>query len=127
MGADMKTAWAWAGLAAAIGAGYLVGQEIRAREIVAVNPADIQWEKAGKAGEGIWSHHVSGSAAGGAAVDLIKFAKGAKVPLHYHSANHVVTVVSGRLVIGKSGAPSETGGMEVAAGGYYTIPARSPH
>ena len=97
------------------------------KDIVAVKPSAIKWEKAEGMPEGIWVTHLTADSKAAPFVDQLKLARGARVPLHWHSANHIVTVQSGTLVIGKEGKPDESMGMEVGAGGYYRIPAKAPH
>lgn len=100
-------------------------QEKEAAGIQAVTASGIKWEKPEGAPAGIMAFHVSGDAKQGPIVDLLKFAAGTKVPLHYHSANHVVTVLSGVLVIGNSA--EDVKGTAVEAGGYFIIPSKTPH
>jgi len=97
------------------------------KDIVAVKPSAIKWEKPEGAPEGIMISHLTGEANASPFVDMMKFAAGTKVPLHYHSANHIVSVVSGTLIIGEKGMPDESTGMEVGAGGYYRLTAKAPH
>ena len=107
----------------AIGAGALLAQEFSGKELQGVQAKDIKWMKAEGLPAGCMVAHVWGEAKGGSAVDFIKFPAGTTVPLHWHSPNHVVTVVSGKLTIG--GKPGE--GTEVGPGGYFIIPGRTPH
>ncbi|HEX7896318.1 MAG TPA: cupin domain-containing protein [Planctomycetota bacterium] len=95
--------------------------------LVSVQAGDIPWQKAEGLPAGVLVAHVTGDAKGGPAVDYIKFPAGVRVPLHWHSANHVVTVISGRLHIGGPGSPELEKGFEVGPGGYYKIPAKTPH
>lgn len=112
--------------AGAIVGGFCQGQDNDAPgSLTAVQARDIQWQKAEGLPAGVMVAHVSGDAKGGAAVDFIKFPAGARVPLHWHSASHVVTVLSGKLVIG--GAPGVEKELEVGPGGYFKIDGKTPH
>jgi quercetin dioxygenase-like cupin family protein len=94
------------------------------RGLTAVQAPDIEWRKAEDLPAGVMVAHVSGDAKGGAAVDFIKFPAGARVPLHWHGANHVVTVLSGKLLIGAPGLDKD---LEVGPGGYFKIAGQTPH
>jgi quercetin dioxygenase-like cupin family protein len=97
------------------------------KDIVAVKASAVKWEKPEGMPEGLWVSHLSGESKTAPFVDMMKFAGGTRVPLHYHSANHLVSVVSGALIIGKEGQPDESMGMEVGPGGYFRIAAKTPH
>jgi len=97
------------------------------KDIVAVKASAIKWEKPEGAPEGIMISHLTGEANASPFVDMMKFAAGTRVPLHYHPANHIVSVVSGTLIIGKEGQPDESTGMEVGPGGFFRLTAKAPH
>jgi quercetin dioxygenase-like cupin family protein len=97
------------------------------KDLLVVKPSEIKWEKADGMPEGVWVSHLTGDSNAAPFVDMLKFSRGTRIPLHWHSANHIVTVISGTLVIGREGAPQEGMGMEVPAGGYVRITAKSPH
>ena len=97
------------------------------KDIVAVKASAIKWEKPDGAPEGIMISHLTGESSASPFVDMMKFAGGTRVPLHYHTANHIVTVVSGTLIIGKEGQPDEAAGMEVGPGGYFRLTGKAPH
>src|SRR6185295_19618219 len=92
-----------------------------------VKPSEIKWEKADGMPEGVWVSHLTSDSNAAPYVDMLKFSRGTRIPLHWHSANHIVTVISGTLVVGREGAPQDGMGMEVPAGGYVRITAKSPH
>ena len=103
------------------------GVALQDRDITAMQPAQIQWQRPdASAGmpAGMMVYHVSGEGQQGPFVDLIKFPDGTRVPLHTHSANHVVTVLSGSLTIARDGHEK---GTTVEAGGFFKIPAGTPH
>ena len=97
------------------------------KDVHAVKPGSIKWEKAEGMPEGIWVSHLTAESNAAPFVDMLKLARGTRIPLHWHSANHIVTVLSGTMVFGKEGKPDETMGMEVPAGGYVRITAKAPH
>lgn len=109
---------------------FTVAQEKREKldkDLMVVKAANVKWEKADGLPEGVWVSHLTGESNAAPFVDMMKLARGTRIPLHWHSANHIVTVVSGTMVFGKEGKPDETGGMEVGAGGFARITAKQPH
>lgn len=97
------------------------------KDLMIVKASNIKWEKAEGMPEGIWVSHLTGESDAAPFVDMLKIPRGTRIPLHWHNANHIVTVVSGTFVFGKEGKPDETMGMEVGAGGYARISAKQPH
>jgi quercetin dioxygenase-like cupin family protein len=97
------------------------------KDVLVVKPGAIKWEKADGMPDGVWVSHLTGDSNAEPFVDMLKFARGTRIPLHWHSASHIVTVLSGTMVIGKEGKPEEGMGMEVPAGGYARITAKVPH
>jgi quercetin dioxygenase-like cupin family protein len=53
---------------------------------------------------------------------LVKFAGGFSAPLHHHSADHFVTVVSGTLVLNVDGKD-----QKLPAGSFFSFSGRKPH
>lgn len=103
------------------------GKEKSDKDFMVVKPDAVKWEKAEGMPEGVMVSHLTGDTNAAPFVDMLKIARGTRVPLHWHSANHIVTVLSGTIVFGKEGRPDETMGMEVPAGGYARISAKAPH
>jgi quercetin dioxygenase-like cupin family protein len=97
------------------------------KDLLVVKPAAIKWEKAEGMPEGVWVSHLTGESSAAPFVDMLKFARGTRIPLHWHNANHIVTVLSGTMVVGREGRPDETMGMEIPAGGFARITAKMPH
>ena len=97
------------------------------KDLLVVKPAGIKWEKADGMPDGVWVSHLTGDSNAAPFVDMLKFSRGTRIPLHWHTANHIVTVLSGTMVIGKEGKPEEGMGMEIPAGGYARITAKTPH
>ena len=111
-------------LTAALAASVWLKQEKAKPEgIFAVRAQDIPWQKAEGMPAGVMVSHAAGEAKGGAAVDFLMFPAGTRVPPHWHSANHVVTVLSGKLVIGSPGEK----GQDVGPGGYFKLTGKTPH
>lgn len=113
-------------LLAALAASVWLDQEDKGKPLglSAVRAQDIAWQKAEGMPAGVMVSHAAGDAKGGAAVDFLKFPAGTRVPPHWHSANHVVTVLSGKLEIGSPGLEK---GLEVGPGGYFRIMGKTPH
>ena len=103
------------------------GREKMDKDVMVVKAANIKWEKAEGLPEGVWVSHLTGDTNAAPFVDMLKMPRGTRIPMHWHSANHIVTVVSGTLVFGKEGMPDERGGMEVGPGGFARITAKQPH
>jgi len=97
------------------------------KDLMVVKPSAIKWEKAEGLPDGIWVSHLTGESNAAPFVDMLKFARGTRVPLHRHSANQIFTVLSGAMVLGREGKPEEGMGMEVPAGGYARLTAKVPH
>ena len=53
---------------------------------------------------------------------FIKFAPGFSAPLHHHSANHHVTVISGTVVLTVDGKEHK-----LPAGSYFAFSGKKPH
>src|SRR5687767_4242178 len=109
---------------------YLTQERSREKsdsDLLVVKPGAIKWEKAEGMPEGVWVSHLTGDSNAAPFVDMLKFSRGTRIPLHWHSANHIVTVLSGTMIIGREGEPREGMGMEVPAGGYARITAKQPH
>jgi hypothetical protein len=114
-------------IAAALGAAAWFAQDKPAGTVVAVDASALRWEKAEGLPAGVRVARGTPDAKAGLFVDFIKFPAGVRVPLHWQGANQVVTVISGRLVIGGPGSPELEKGLEVGPGGFYRIPGRTPH
>lgn len=97
------------------------------KDLLVIKPSAIKWEKAEGLPEGVWISHLTGESNASPFVDMLKFPRGTRVPLHWHSSNFVITVLSGTMVFGKEGKPEEGLGMEVSSGGYARITAKAPH
>jgi quercetin dioxygenase-like cupin family protein len=111
----------------AVLAPFAAQERAKDRDILVVKPAAIKWEKSEGMPEGVWVSHLTGESGAAPFVDMIKFPRGTRIPLHWHTANHIVTVISGTMVVGKEGKPDEGMGMEIPAGGYARLTGKAPH
>jgi len=103
------------------------GREKQDKDLMVVEPSMIKWEQIEGLPDGCMSSNLAGDSKSAPFVSMFKLPRGTRVPLHYHSANRIVTVMSGTLVLGREGKPEEGTGMEIPAGGYARVPAKSPH
>jgi quercetin dioxygenase-like cupin family protein len=112
------TAALLAGLAAALPAAALA---LAAGGAVFVPAGNVKWaDVAGSPGVQIGA---LGSDPGkGASHFFLKFAGGFSAPVHHHSSNHYVTVVSGTLVLSVDGKD-----QRLPAGSYFSLTGRKPH
>ena len=58
---------------------------------------------------------------------MMKFPKGITIPAHTHTANEVVTVVSGTAIFGSGVKADPSKGAELSAGSFILVPGKSPH
>ena len=97
-----------------------------AQDPVVTKAADVKWEPHPSV-KGAFSAVQSGDPSKGACVVMMKFPKGATVPAHFHTANEVVTVVSGTALFGSGETVDLSKGAELGAGSFIQVPAKSPH
>ncbi len=92
-------------------------------EMVAVEPQSLKFEPAPGLPACAKAAPVRGDPAKGAAVLMIKFDKGCRVPWHWHSATEQVMIVSG------SGTLEMKGGKKLSfrPGAYASLPAKHVH
>ena len=96
-------------------------------KLVAVPKDKIDWKPAPGLVPGMMTAIQWGDPEKGAYQALIKFPAGALVPPHYHKLDEFATVASGAVIFGQGDVIDESKGVEVAAGGYVTIPANTAH
>jgi quercetin dioxygenase-like cupin family protein len=93
-----------------------------------VTPAkDVPWEDAPGMPAGVKTALQYGDPAKGPYIILLKFPAGFTNAPHFHSADEIVTILSGVAVTGEGRAIDASRGLEVGPGGYYVIPAKTPH
>ena len=97
------------------------------KDFTVVKPSMIKWEQIEGLPEGCMASNLTADSNTAPFVSMFKLPRGTRVPMHWHSANRIVTVISGTLVLGKEGKHEEGMGIEIPAGGYARVPAKSPH
>ena len=102
------------------------GREKMDKDLMVVKASSVKWQKAEGMPEGVMVSHLTEPDAE-PFVKMMKMPRGTSVPMHWHSANTILTVVSGTLVVGKEGRPGEGAGMDFGPGGYARISAKQPH
>lgn len=104
-------------VAAAVAAGAVVAG---GGKTVVAPAADLKWAGAGV--PGVSTAAVEGDMAKGASHFFLKYAAGLATPVHHHSADHYVTVVSGNLVLVQDGKEQKLG-----PGSYFAFTGKAPH
>lgn len=111
-------------ITAALGAAAWFAQDKPAGGLEAVDASELRWGNAEGLPAGVRVARGTPDARTGFSVDFIKFPAGTRVPLHWHSARQVVTVLSGRLVVGGPGLEKD---LALGPGGHFRIAGRTPH
>lgn len=91
-----------------------------ADKLVVVPKADLVWTKLGTAG--VAAAMVSGDMEKGASRFFLKYPVGLVTPLHHHTADHYVTVVSGTITLTVDGKDYKLG-----PGSYFELIDKKPH
>ena len=86
---------------------------------VVVPKADLKWKAMGN---GVSAAAVSGDMDKGPSRFFLKYPVGLVTPLHHHTANHHVTVVSGSITLTVGGKEHRLG-----PGSYFMLGDRAPH
>ena len=86
-----------------------------------VPAGELKWQDVPNA-KGVQIAPVQGDPSKGASHFFLKFAPGFSAPVHHHSANHYVTVVSGTLVLTVDGKDHK-----LPAGSYVAFTGKKPH
>lgn len=87
---------------------------------IVVSKADLKWKAMGNAG--VAAAAVSGDMDKGPCRFFLKYPAGLVTPLHHHTANHHVTVISGSLTLTVDGKEHRLG-----PGAYFMLGDRAPH
>src|SRR5829696_8266870 len=103
--------------AAVFSAGFVYAAE--AGKSVVLSKADLKWKPMGN---GIEAASVSGDMEKGPSRFFLKYPVGLVTPMHHHTANHHVTVVSGSITLTVGGKDHRLG-----AGSYFMLSDRAPH
>ena len=93
---------------------------LAADKSVVVAKADLKWQKLGTAG--VAAALVSGDMEKGSSRFFLKYPVGLVTPLHHHTADHYVTVVSGTITLTVDGKDHKLG-----PGSYFELTQKKPH
>ena len=88
---------------------------------VLVPPGEVKWQDVPNA-KGVQLAALQGDPSKGPSHFFLKFAPGFSAPVHFHSANHYGTVVSGTLVLSVDGQE-----RKLPAGSYFAFTGKKPH
>jgi mannose-6-phosphate isomerase-like protein (cupin superfamily) len=81
--------------------------------------SDLKWKDLGN---GVAAAPVSGNMDKGASRFFLKYPVGLVTPMHHHSTNHYVTVVSGTITLTVEGKEHKLG-----PGAYFALTNKAPH
>ena len=112
----MKRTWI-----AAAAVACLVPFAHAADNAVLIPAGDLKWQDVPNA-KGVQIAAVQGDPSKGASHFFLKFAQGFSAPVHHHSSNHYVTVVSGTLVLTVDGKDHK-----LPVGSYVAFTGKKPH
>ena len=87
---------------------------------VVVEKTDLKWQKLGTAG--VAAALVSGDMEKGASRFFLKYPVGLVTPMHHHTADHYVTLVSGTITLTVDGKDHKLG-----PGSYFELTQKKPH
>lgn len=87
---------------------------------VVLSKSDLKWTTMGNTG--IASAPVSGEMGKGPCRFFLKYPAGLVTPLHHHTANHHVTVISGTITLTVGGKEHRLG-----PGSYFMLGDKAPH
>jgi len=87
---------------------------------VVLTKADLKWQAMGNSG--VAAAPVSGDMNKGPARFFLKYPAGLVTPLHHHTANHHVTVISGAITLTVGGKEHRLG-----PGAYFMLADRAAH
>lgn len=107
--------------------GMALWPQDKTKEITAFTAEQVRWVEAPDLSKGAFTCLQYGNPQTGPHLMRIKLPAGAVRPPHFHSADECVTVLSGRIILGKGEAIDEKFGYPVGGGGYVVIPAKVPH
>lgn len=105
-------------IAALFSAAVVYAGEMTGKSVV-LPKADLKWKPMGN---GIAAAAVSGDMEKGSSRFFLKYPVGLVTPMHHHTANHHVTVVSGTITLTVGGKDHRLG-----PGSYFMLADRAPH
>lgn len=94
-----------------------------AKSFVAKSAADMKWEALPDAPPGPMLSMLWGDPTKGGYGAIEKFPAGFSAPLHTHSGDHKIVIISGTWIHGEEGKPD----MRLGAGSYLFQPANQKH
>lgn len=97
------------------------------QDVSVVKPGEVKWVDAKGHPKGVQTCLIHGDPSKEAFVVMLKVPAGTVYPPHFHSADEVVTVVSGSFMIGSGEKVDEARASTVEAGGYFSFKAKTPH
>ncbi len=106
-----------------VAAALLAQQEGSAKKAVVWPAADLKWEPVAGAPPGVMGVTLWGDPTKGAYGAIWKFPPGFSSPLHTHSSNLKVVIVSGTVIHGPEGKPE----VRLSAGSYLFEPSTYRH
>lgn len=93
----------------------------KAGDAVFVPAADVRWSDV-PGTPGVQIAPLQGDPGKGPSHFFLKFAGGFSAPVHFHTANHYVTVVKGALILEVDGKA-----QKLAAGSYFSFSGKKKH
>ncbi len=98
-----------------------------AGDIVVTPPADAKWEQLPSMPAGVQACLLHGDPKTGPTISLVKIPAGTVIAPHTHPGDECGTLSSGKAWLGQGEKVDEAAGKAVEVGGYFTIPAGTPH
>lgn len=98
-----------------------------AGDIAVTPPADVKWADVPSLPKGVQGCLLHGDPKTGPTIMLVKIPAGTVIAPHTHPGDECGTVASGKAWIGQGDKVDEATGKAVETGGYFTIPAGTPH
>lgn len=98
-----------------------------AGDIAVTAPADAKWADVPSMPKGVQSCLLHGDPKTGPTISLVKIPAGTVIAAHTHPGDECGTLTSGKAWLGQGEKVDEATGKAVEVGGYFTIPAGTPH
>ncbi len=99
----------------------VLAQAVKPSTAVLTPAADVKWADV-PGFQGLKMAVAEGDPSKGSSHFFLKFDPGFKAPLHHHTANHYVNVISGTLVLGVDGKDTS-----LPAGSYFSFTKKQKH
>jgi mannose-6-phosphate isomerase-like protein (cupin superfamily) len=104
----------------AFGVALAAAVSLAAAKTVVTPVSDVKWSPG--AIPGVSTAPVDGDMTKGPSHFFLKYASGFSAPVHHHSPDHYVTVVTGNLVLVADGKETR-----LAPGSYFALTGKAPH